>query len=334
MGRIVKCALITAGILIVSGCNFGGELGWTLSGMSKLTAVNSNFNNATSMVATDTHAYVLDVQEYGLPALVKVVDITGSEANIVGTVELVSTNYHGGSKGLVVNGSIVFVPYDYVYAIDVSDPENPSVYGTFGTGNGAFYDLVLSDDTNTLVASPGFRVLDVTDPAAIVELAALPEIGDIYFSMDLAIDGDIVFALDDGNILPVDISDPANPDALEASRYSAAGDFDAITIANGDLYAAYREMNAGLDVLDISDLGSISVKEHLEGSFSWLGGTGFCGTVPEAAGGTAGFVEPPNLFGFYTLPPTGAFPQAIFSYSGGDMVVVAFGTEGIATFSR
>jgi hypothetical protein len=132
--------------------------------------------------------YIYDISNPGAPNLVG--DYAGS-SNRYNEVE-VSGNYAYLATG------------DRVDVVDVSDPTNPTEVGSYeyAVPSLSIFDLVVSGDyayvlygyqgpTPDLVGS--LRVLDISDPANLVEVAAHDTFG---YAKDMAVSGDTIFVAD------------------------------------------------------------------------------------------------------------------------------------------
>ena len=93
--------------------------------------------------------------------------------------------------------------------VDASDPGAPSIVGgvTYSYPN-VLKDVALAGDVALVLVNPGVRALDITQPAAPVELAALelPELG-----ARLDRDGALGYVAYNGGYERLDLSDPAAP---------------------------------------------------------------------------------------------------------------------------
>lgn len=89
-------------------------------------------------------------------------------------------------------------------AIDVSDPANPVVAGSVDIGASA-NDVVASGDFAYVAhRTNGLRVLDISTPSAPSLLTTLPT----NSAESLAIEGNLLYLIDDGDLLVIDVSVP------------------------------------------------------------------------------------------------------------------------------
>jgi len=151
-------------------------------------------------------------------------------------------------KAVISNGYAYLASDSTLYAVDISDPHNPSEVGRFEAG-GDIGDVVVTGDIAYITASlAGLRILDVSDPANISELGFVDEFGP---ARSLEVDGDIVYFIAGRFFYVVDVSNPVAP-AIIGSRSAsqATGDF---VISNGIAYIPFSSSQPLLMMLDISD---------------------------------------------------------------------------------
>ena len=343
MGRVRLSTVVLAIVAIgsLTGCSFGTGLLGAIRGMQQLVAINEDFDYAVGAAARNSYAFVLDKgdQDQGTPPVMKTVNLSvPTTPAIVGFVELPSTTGAAGFT-LALEGSHLYVVCGDLFIIDVTNPEDPVILGSYSSLE-PFKELALDVDSGIAVLSPGFQVVDVSDPGSIVTLGSLPDLGD-EACWGLAVDGDTVFAIDDGNICVVDISDPSNPTVVNGAGFSADNHYTDINAPEPNTLLAIG-LQQGLDVLDTTTLTDISLISHLEGDFYSLfsssRGTAFVGRTAEVATTCAGFIElsdleNPQTTGNYNMPPVlGGHAMGLAEGSG--YVVVPYFDLGLAVFSK
>ncbi len=145
--------------------------------------------------------------------------------------------------------------------VDVSDPTDPQIVGSYGSGNQAFgLDVVTDGDAVTVYLANGFSglvALDASDPANVEELSSFPIGANV---VDVEVQEDFEFGLVayvvsfGGGMLTLDVSDPANPVQLDAEP--GYGFLNAIDVyedfINGPI-AYVADGQQGLRVVNIDD---------------------------------------------------------------------------------
>lgn len=104
-----------------------------------------------------------------------------------------------------------------VGVVDISSPETPVLVGT-AASSGGVQDLDLSSDGSTLYTASGgvgVEIWSLDDPDAPELLSALP-LG--YSVISLAVDGDQLWAVNQQDVVAIDISDPREPVVLNTHR--------------------------------------------------------------------------------------------------------------------
>lgn len=176
------------------------------------------------------------------------------------------------------NTQFVDVEGDYAYVadadfggtgltiVDVSDPENPAIVGSYGAANQAFgLDVVTDGDDVTVYLANGFSglvVLDASDPAAITELGSLP-IGSN--AVDVAVLDDVAYLVSfGGGMLTLDVSDPTDITQLDAEPswgfLNAVDLYSELVQAPAPQQAFVADGQFGLRVVDISDPSDITTE--------------------------------------------------------------------------
>ncbi|MEM1041642.1 MAG: T9SS type A sorting domain-containing protein [Bacteroidota bacterium] len=138
--------------------------------------------------------------------------------------------------------------------LDVSDPADPQIVGSYGFGNQAFGLDVVGTTVYLAGGFSGLLVLDASDPGAVTELGSFP-IGSN--AVDVTVRDDIAYLVSfGGGMLTLDVSDPANIAQLDAEPFGFlnAIDLDQETFGLSALVADGQE---GLRLVDVSDPDSI-----------------------------------------------------------------------------
>ena len=181
MGRVRLSTVVLAIVAIgsLTGCSFGTGLLGAIRGMQQLVAINEDFDYAVGAAARNSYAFVLDKgdQDQGTPPVMKTVNLSvPTTPAIVGSVELPSTTGAAGFT-LALEGSHLYVVCGDLFIIEVTNPEDPVILGSYSSLE-PFKELALDVDSGIAVLSPGFQVVDVSDPGSIVTLGSLPDLGD------------------------------------------------------------------------------------------------------------------------------------------------------------
>ena len=190
----------------------------------------------TSGIAQDlqvqsNYAYIAD-GDNGL----SIIDVANPlAAQVVGTVSGM-----GVARGVDVLGDkVVLVAGTSLFVIDVSDRSRPTVQGSVNIG--AVKDVVIGGNYAYVAAySSGYRVVDISNPAAPVVLAT----GNDFVPRDVELtEGLALFAeqLFPNVIAYVNISDPATASFQGTINLSSLGDFAGTGIALDEQFAYVTE---------------------------------------------------------------------------------------------
>lgn len=139
---------------------------------------------------------------------------------------------------------------DTLWVIDVSDPVNPQIEGSY-TFPGSVQKLKYQN--GYLYAAGwdnGLQIIDVSDPSNPAEAAVV----DLPSILDVWLQGSLAYAASsdwDGGFVTIDISDPENPVILQI--YNPSGWFHPFTVSVSGSYA-YVGLNFGeIHLFDVSD---------------------------------------------------------------------------------
>ena len=130
--------------------------------------------------------------------------------------------------------------------VDVHDPTNPQVLGTWSSA-GFAESVALHGNLAVLADGPlGLRLVDFSTPSAPLEVgSAYP----LNYAFDVALAGNYAFiAAGDSGLLVADISDPAHP--KEVGSLDTTGFAYGVVIKNSIAYVA--DAWAGIETVDIS----------------------------------------------------------------------------------
>jgi len=161
-------------------------------------------------------------------------------------VELATLATSYSAVALALRGDHLLIADDHagLQIADVGDPASPSIVAGLATPS-RVVDVAVDGDLAVLAHFyGGGRLVDVSDPASPVELGTWTET-----TLDVAIDGATVYALDIGRIRAYDVSDPLNPVLLDTFEGPISD--GTIRILGTTLYAAAS--TGGLLVIDVTD---------------------------------------------------------------------------------
>lgn len=131
---------------------------------------------------------------------------------------------------------------------DISVPTVPATLGHFDVPlTRSALGVKVSGNYAYIIAAPYFLVVDISNPAAPVEVGSLTIPG---ATTKVKVAGNFAYVLDTmGNLRVIDISDPANP--AEIGIYDSPGDAQSVDIAGNFVYIA--DFWSGLTVVDASN---------------------------------------------------------------------------------
>jgi hypothetical protein len=194
------------------------------------------FGSATGIALEGDRAYV--VGPGGPEGILTIADISNPAVPVaLGTLALPDS-----TRSVVAAGDIAYLGgEDHLWSLDVSDPTAPSVIGSLP---GWVSDITLVGDL--IYTTDPFRVIDVSDPANPVEIAATSppvEFGDaVTVENGLAYSGGF-----DQRLRVVDVSDPAAP--FQLAGIDMPDYVQDIAVANGLVYVASYQ--SGLRIIDL-----------------------------------------------------------------------------------
>ncbi|MFH1700755.1 MAG: hypothetical protein ABIE07_09235 [Candidatus Zixiibacteriota bacterium] len=168
---------------------------------------------------------------------------------------------------LKVRGNIAYVnSFTEFYTLDISDPANPLLLGTYNPGVPYIYNVSLIGNYAYLGENlSGFEVIDISDPSSPTK------VGPSYHPPDVAKDfvfanGYAFLANRAGGVRVYDISDPASP--VYITSYSASAWATSLAVSGNYLYVGIEHSPYGIDIFDISSPLTQTKVASLSGSNS------------------------------------------------------------------
>jgi len=135
-----------------------------------------------------------------------------------------------------------------VRMIDVSNVDFPRVVGEFADTAGFATDVEVTGGLAYVAGhDPGLRVIDVSNPAALLELSALDSF-DAPSDLEV-VDGLAYVADGSSGLRVIDVSSPAAP--LELGVFDTPGEASEVEVVDGLAYVA--DGSSGLRVIDVSN---------------------------------------------------------------------------------
>lgn len=201
IGRFYRVEVISDEQLFVSHRDFGFGLA-DVSEPSAPTMFNWNPGAGMEGMALDGEVlYIADL--FGGLFVFDVSDVTAP-------VLLDQLSWDGATWDLVVGDGVGYMADNTlgVVPLDLSVPSAPAPADAVGVGSGV-QDLALGDGVLFAAAGGGgVVVLDLSDPLAPSELARLDYGGSVQ---SVALDGQTLWAVNQEDVLAIDVSDPASP---------------------------------------------------------------------------------------------------------------------------
>jgi hypothetical protein len=193
--------------------------------------------NATGVSVAGNYAYIADgywglrivnISDPAAPLEVSDSNISASDVVVVGKYAYVA--YAVDIKGIVEG---------WISIVDVANPAAPFVVYIISNG----YRLAVAGDYAYIADDWGLRIVDISDPAAPVEVSTYT----IAISGDFAVAGDYAYVSNAAGLVIIDVSNPNEPvgvGQLETpiSHVAVSGD-----------YAYLAGLSGGLKVVNVSD---------------------------------------------------------------------------------
>ncbi|MHA2365786.1 MAG: LVIVD repeat-containing protein [Candidatus Hodarchaeales archaeon] len=177
-------------------------------------------------------------------------------------VELGQIVTGGVAYDIQVIDNLAYLAAGSLFIIDVSDPVNPQVIGSYTDGTGTTEDLCIIDDLAFVAGgSDGLEIINISDPSNPVEIGSFNDGSQAH---EVSVLGTYAFVADGEDGLEViDVSDPLNP--TEVTQYNPNenvmnpdGVFGVI-VANEFVFILNTIMSG--DLIDISDLLVLNISE-------------------------------------------------------------------------
>ncbi|HLT47596.1 MAG TPA: T9SS type A sorting domain-containing protein [Rubricoccaceae bacterium] len=249
-GQGLSTAAIPGAPLAFLGDRYEGLrlIDFTVPSAPVQTAFYENGGFAHKLFFDGDYLYVTDLG--GRLRIVDVSDVGGAGAFEVGRLDVPSNT----QEVLVRDGLAYVTDADFggtgLTIVDVSDPANPTVVGSYGSPNQVFgLDLV----GTTLFLANGFsglQTLDVSNPAVPVPLDSFPMGSN---TIDVMVEGDVAYVVNfGGGMYALDVSDPA--DLVQLDAEPGWGFLNALDLSILDAATAYvADGQNGLRYVDRSD---------------------------------------------------------------------------------
>jgi subtilisin-like proprotein convertase family protein len=214
--------------------------------------------------SSDFELSATDGDDDPLSYILETAPLQGSVLAYAGNKGVIGEVFLGGGGG--VRGVAVSSDDQYVFLadytdglkiLDISNPEKPTIAGTYPISAGQLYNIALSaDDQTVFVASVGNGVMifDASDPTKPILLSTLTPVGTAYpLDIVMSSDGNTLFVAAYEFFLTVDVSDPANP----VLKHSVGTDDYAWGVAlSSDDKTVYLASGSYMQVFDVTDSAS------------------------------------------------------------------------------
>ena len=159
------------------------------------------------------------------------------------------------TTGLDVRGTLAYVAVNEwgVRIVDISDPQNPTLIGTFM--DESFYALdvtVVGDRIYVAGTDKGLWLLNASNPTSPTKIGVLKIRGSV---LHVAVNGSIACAaIGKNGILLINVSNPSKPSII--AEYDTPGYSNAVAIKNNLIYVA--DGSTGLLILEIDPLNHLN----------------------------------------------------------------------------
>ncbi len=194
------------------------------------------------MVVSGGMAYIAN--EWGL----EVLNISNpTNPFLGGTIQFWDGGAGSATVGVDVSGTLAYVTQhqEGIKIVDVSDPGNLSLRGTFEDESSHSEDVTIVGDRAYVADSHIFRILDISNPANPSELGRIDSHGQAY---EVEVDGNIAYVANGSSgVLAIDVSDPSNLSLI--GEFNTPGFSYKLHKAGNMLYVA--DADAGLLILEI-----------------------------------------------------------------------------------
>jgi hypothetical protein len=254
--------------------SFGAELGRVFAGQPGSATVTVGNSGHAGIASVTVESFTpAPLTCLGLQGFANGVDVAGSYAYVaaggvglhVVDVSILATPFvvghldtPGNANDVRVAGNVAYVAdATGVLSVDIHDPARPALVGRLPIAPGGSAARLALRGNLAYVADFGgwLRILDVSNPAQLQELSALPLAGQPR-AVDLS-DRYAVVACGTAGIQVVDVSDPRHPVALGATAVRPFGTSGAASVAVRDRLAYIADgplwWSGGLKVVDFRD---------------------------------------------------------------------------------
>jgi hypothetical protein len=198
------------------------------------------FNLPEAMVLRDSFIYVAEAYRF------QVVNVARPRQPV-----LVGSCVLPGTPGkLELNGTTAYVATQGVQCVDIADPSNPRIVGSYGSARVSGLVVV---DTVVYGAGPytGLIALSVADPAAPRLLDSLWLTDTLWWS-DLVVVGSMAY-LGGEHVWAVDVSDPQDLRRVTGVSWAPPGFIERMVYAEPHIYVAC--LDAGVCILESTAVG-------------------------------------------------------------------------------
>lgn len=164
--------------------------------------------------------------------------------------------YPGNPWGVSAGGAFSFVSdwENQIVVVDHADPELPQVVGHFEQASVMGRSMVQAE--MLFVTGRGLQIFDITDPTDLMRLAWDDVGGQMRNTQDVFVSDTTAFvAAGSDGFWSVDVSDPADPQALDSIDIYG---IEQRVVVQGDI-AYVSALGGGLSVVDVSDPSKMSV---------------------------------------------------------------------------
>jgi len=181
---------------------------------------------------------------------IHIFDVTNPES-----ISRINVFNYAWNNRVEVNNGYLFASTGNYYPpeqliFDVSDPSNPNLISITEI-SGVMQDCVFVDHYAYLGVSKGIEILDITNPAAPINVGSLQTYLDVW---RVAVQDDYLYLVDDGaRMITIDISNPSSPQLI--SYYHVPGYYSTdLHVAGDNVIVSLMDSSGagGLAVIDVS----------------------------------------------------------------------------------
>ncbi|MDH6098425.1 hypothetical protein NWP21_06125 [Anabaenopsis sp. FSS-46] len=216
--------------------------GYDTTGSARDVQVVGNY----AYVADSAGLQVIDIGDPARPIRTGGYDTTGSAmgVQVVGNYAYVTDISVASYPGYGYSGSQT---YSRLQIIDISDPANPTLTGSYTTSGSARDVQVVGNYAYVADSSAGLQVIDISDPANPTRTGGYDTTGS---AMGVQVVGNYAYVADyEAGLQIIDISKPTNP--TRTGGYDTTGYAFGVQVVGN--YAYVADYEAGLQIIDISN---------------------------------------------------------------------------------